>query len=116
VTVDDAAFVPEVHKLLVSTCINPLTALYRIPNGLACEPPYATHFARLAHEGAAVLRATGLDIDDRSALELAAGVARATAPTHQALYRLLLALESRSSQNGLADVGRRREGSREGSP
>jgi 2-dehydropantoate 2-reductase len=127
----------RMRKLLVSTCINPLTALYRIPNGLACEPPYAMHFARLAHEGAAILRAAGLDIDDRSALELAAGVARATAgnrssmlqdveagreteaefltgallkmaaahdvaaPTHQALHRFLLALESRSSQDGI---------------
>ena len=146
----------RMRKLLVSTCINPLTALYRIPNGLACEPPYATHFARLAHEGAAVLRAAGLHIDDRSALELAAGVARATArnrssmlqdveagreteaefltgallkmavahdvaaPTHRVLYRFLrkeqsaeqamLALESESSQDGPADVGRRREG------
>lgn len=147
----------RMRKLLVSTCINPLTALYRIPNGMACEPPYATHFARLAHEAAAVLRAAGLDIDDRAALEMAVGVARATtrnrssmlqdveagreteaefltgallemasahevaAPTHQALYRFLrkehsaeqamLALESRSSQDGLEDVGRRREGS-----
>jgi 2-dehydropantoate 2-reductase len=147
----------RMRKLLVSTCINPLTALYRIPNGMACEPPYATHFTRLAHEGAAILRATGVDIDDRAALELARGVARATArnrssmlqdveagreteaefltgallemasahgvaaPTHQALDRFLrkehsaeqakLALESRSSQDGLADVGRRREGS-----
>lgn len=147
----------RMRKLLVSTCINPLTALYRIPNGMACEAPYATHFARLAHEGAAVLRASGLDIDDRDALQLVADVARATArnrssmlqdveaggetevefltgallqmasahdvaaPTHQALYSFLrkehsaeqamLALESRSSQDGLGDVGRWREGS-----
>jgi 2-dehydropantoate 2-reductase len=138
----------RMRKLLVSTCINPLTALYRIPNGMACEPPYAMHFARLAYEGAAILRSAGLDIDDRSALELAAGVARATArnrssmlqdveagreteaefltgallkmasahdvaaPTHQVLYRFLrkehsaeqamLALESRSSQDGIS--------------
>ena len=147
----------RMRKLLVSTCINPLTALYRIPNGMACEPPHAAPFTRLAHEGAAVLRAAGVDIDDRAALELASGVARATArnrssmlqdveagreteaqfltgallematahdvdaPTHRALYRFLrkehsaeqamLALEARSSQDGLADVGRRREGS-----
>lgn len=77
----------RMRKLLVSTCINPLTALYRIPNGQACEPPHATHFARLAREGAAVLRAAGLDIDDRSALELAAGVARATAGNRSSMLQ-----------------------------
>lgn len=155
--IEPRIFEARMRKLLVSTCVNPLTALYRIPNGMACEPPYAAHFTRLAQEGAAVLRAAGVDIDDRAALELATGVARATArnrssmlqdieagreteaefltgallqmasahdvaaPTHQAFYRFLrkehsaeqtmLALESRSSQDGLGDVGRRREGS-----
>jgi 2-dehydropantoate 2-reductase len=69
----------RMRKLLVSACINPLTALHRIPNGMVCEPPYVRHLSRLATEGAAILRAEGIDIDDRSAIESVCGVARATA-------------------------------------
>lgn len=77
----------RMRKLLVNACINPLTALYRIPNGMVCEPPYARHLSRLATEGAAILRAGGVDIDDQSAIELVCGVARATAQNRSSMLQ-----------------------------
>lgn len=77
----------RMRKLLVNACINALTALYRIPNGMVCEPPYAQHLSKLAAEGAAILRAEGIDIDDRSAIDLVRGVARATAQNRSSMLQ-----------------------------
>lgn len=77
----------RLRKLLVNTCINALTALYRIPNGKVCEPPYLRHAAKLATEGAAILRAEGVDLDDRSAIELVCDVARATARNRSSMLQ-----------------------------
>lgn len=77
----------RMRKLLVSACLNALTALHRIPNGRACEPPFVHQVSRLATEGAAILRAEGLDIDDRSAIDLVCGVARATAQNRSSMLQ-----------------------------
>lgn len=77
----------RLRKLLVSACINALTALLRIPNGKVCEPPHMRHISRLATEGAAILRAEGIELDDRSAIELVCGVARATAQNRSSMLQ-----------------------------
>lgn len=77
----------RMRKLLVNACINAFTALYRIPNGKVCEPPYARHASKLAAEGAAILRAQGVDLDDRAAIELVCNVARATAPNRSSMLQ-----------------------------
>lgn len=77
----------RLRKLLVNACINALTALYRIPNGKVCEPPHMRHLSRLATEGAAILRAEGVDLDDRAALELVCGIARATAQNRSSMLQ-----------------------------
>lgn len=77
----------RLRKLLVNACINALTALYRIPNGSVCEPPYVRRISRLATEGAAILRAEGVDLDDRAAVELVCGVARATAQNRSSMLQ-----------------------------
>jgi 2-dehydropantoate 2-reductase len=77
----------RLRKLLVNACINALTALYRIPNGKVCEAPSVRHISRLATEGAAILRAEGIDLDDRSAIELVCGVAGATAQNRSSMLQ-----------------------------
>lgn len=77
----------RLRKLLVNACINALTALYRIPNGKVCEPPYVRHISKLATEGAAILRAGGVELDDRSAIELVCGVAKATAQNRSSMLQ-----------------------------
>jgi 2-dehydropantoate 2-reductase len=77
----------RLRKLLVNACINALTALYRIPNGKVCEPPYLRHIAKLAAEGAAILRAEGVDLADRSAIELVCDVASATARNRSSMLQ-----------------------------
>ncbi len=77
----------RMRKLLVNACINPLTALYRIPNGTVCEPPYVQYLSTLAGEGAAILAAHGIDIDERSALQLVEAVARATARNRSSMLQ-----------------------------
>jgi len=137
VTVDDAAFVPEVHA-----AGNPPAADWILVLVKAADTRAAAEIAaRMSPRGvlslqngwveellreplAGVLAAQGVTTEAGRETEVefltgallkmasAHGVA---APTHQALYRFLLALESRSSQDRLADAGRRREGSWEGS-
>lgn len=77
----------RMRKLLVNACINALTALYRIPNGKVCEPPCMRHTSKLATEGAAILRAHGIDLDDRSAMDLVCGVAKATARNRSSMLQ-----------------------------
>lgn len=77
----------RLRKLLVNACINALTALYRVPNGEVCEPPYVRHVAKLATEGAAILRAEGVDLEDRSAIEMVCDVARATARNRSSMLQ-----------------------------
>lgn len=77
----------RLRKLLVNACINALTALHRVPNGPVCEPPFMPHVAKLAAEGAAILRAEGIDLDDRAAIDLVCGVARATARNRSSMLQ-----------------------------
>lgn len=77
----------RMRKLLVNACINPLTALYRVPNGAVCEPPYAGTLRALAMEAATVLSAEELDITDPEAIELVTGVARATASNRSSMLQ-----------------------------
>lgn len=77
----------RMRKLLVNACINALTALYRIPNGKVCEPPYVRHTSKLATEGAAILRAEGIDLDDRAAIALVCAVAGATARNRSSMLQ-----------------------------
>jgi 2-dehydropantoate 2-reductase len=77
----------RMRKLIVNACINPLTALYRIPNGRLCEPPHVEILRALAIEAATVLSAEELEMDDEEAVKLVLGVARATAKNRSSMLQ-----------------------------
>lgn len=61
------------RKLLANVCINPVTALFRIRNGEALEPPYFSIVEALAREAAKALR-----LSERTAIAYVKKVAAAT--------------------------------------
>ncbi|MDH4190780.1 MAG: 2-dehydropantoate 2-reductase [Betaproteobacteria bacterium] len=81
----------RLRKLLVNVSINPVAALFRVPNGRVIEAPYA-HFAReLTDEAAAVLAAEGLRIGATQAWERVVAVARATANNRASMLQDIVA-------------------------
>ncbi|CAH1747590.1 2-dehydropantoate 2-reductase [Thauera humireducens] len=78
-------------KLLVNLAINPLAALFRVPNGALLEPPHRVLLDTLVREALPVLRANGLDLDEGAALSRVHGVARATAANRASMLQDVLA-------------------------
>jgi len=74
-------------KLLMNVVINPLAAIFRVPNGAVLELPQRPLFDALLAEAWPVLRAEGLALDEAAARERVIAVARATAPTGPACCR-----------------------------
>jgi 2-dehydropantoate 2-reductase len=81
----------RLRKLLVNVSINPVAALFRVPNGRVIEAPYAHLTQALAHEACAVLAAEGLRITPAQAWRRVAAVARATANNRASMLQDLLA-------------------------
>ncbi|MBS0352437.1 MAG: 2-dehydropantoate 2-reductase [Proteobacteria bacterium] len=78
-------------KLLVNLAINPLAALFRVPNGALCEPPVRLYLEALVREAWPVLRAEGLELDESAALARVVGVAQATADNRASMLQDVLA-------------------------
>jgi 2-dehydropantoate 2-reductase len=75
-------------KLVVSTAINPLTAVLGVPNGALLERPAArTLMAKLARETASVAEALGLKLPFVDAVAAAEQVARQTAANHSSMLQ-----------------------------
>lgn len=66
-------------KLLVNVAINPLAALFQVPNGALLQPPHRVLLDTLVHEAWPVLHAQGLTLDEAAALTRVHAVATATA-------------------------------------
>ena len=78
-------------KLLVNVAINPLAALFRVPNGALLDPPHRVLLDTLVREALPVLHAHGLELDEDAALARVHAVARATAANRASMLQDLLA-------------------------
>lgn len=81
----------RLRKLLVNVSVNPVAALFRVPNGRVIEAPYAHLTQALAREACAVLVAEGVKITPAQAWGRVAAVARATAGNRASMLQDLLA-------------------------
>ncbi len=75
-------------KAVVNAAINPLTALWRVPNGEVCSGAYRREvMAQLAHEAAAVGRARGVKLPFMHEVAYVASVCRATAGNRSSMLQ-----------------------------
>ncbi|ATE62195.1 ketopantoate reductase family protein [Thauera sinica] len=78
-------------KLLVNLAINPLAALFRVPNGALLDPPFRACLDALVDEAWPLLRAEGLALDEAAAHARVAEVARATGTNRASMLQDVLA-------------------------
>ncbi|MCK6393243.1 ketopantoate reductase family protein [Zoogloea sp.] len=78
-------------KLLVNVAINPLAALFRVPNGALLEAPHRVLLEALVSEAWPVLREAGLTLDEAAALARVQAVATATAANRASMLQDVLA-------------------------
>lgn len=78
-------------KLLVNVAINPLAALFRVPNGALLEAPHRVLLDALVGEAWPVLRAAGLQVDADAARARVHTVATATAGNRASMLQDVLA-------------------------
>ncbi len=78
-------------KLLVNLAINPLAALFRVPNGALLDAPHRVWLEALVREAWPVLRAEGLALAEAEALARVLAVASATAGNRASMLQDVLA-------------------------
>ncbi|MFT3757513.1 ketopantoate reductase family protein [Thauera sp.] len=78
-------------KLLVNAAINPLAALFQVPNGALLQPPHRLLLDTLVHEAWPILHARGLALDEAAALARVHAVATATAGNRASMLQDVLA-------------------------
>jgi 2-dehydropantoate 2-reductase len=81
----------RLRKLLANVCLNPVTALFRVPNGALLQPPYVMFAEALAAEAAAALVAEGLKITAGEAVRRVMEVAKTTARNRSSMLQDVLA-------------------------
>lgn len=73
------------HKLLINCVINPLTAIYRIPNGALAEKKFTSEKTALIEEFVTVAKACGHDIERQQAYRQVEQVIQATAKNRSSM-------------------------------
>lgn len=81
----------RLRKLLISACINPVAALFRLRNAETLKVPYARFTETLASEAAPVLAAEGLHMSAAQCRETVRRVAQATARNRCSMLQDVLA-------------------------
>lgn len=74
-------------KLAVNAVINPLTAIYQIPNGQLRLPQYQAMIQEICQESAQVMQAHGLDIDLQEILARVYEVIDKTAKNYSSMHQ-----------------------------
>ena len=74
-------------KLLINAVINPLTALFDIPNGALAEPRYKPLLHAMCHEIVTVMRAAGLHAQDDEAIAVVNDVIHATRANYSSMHQ-----------------------------
>ena len=91
VRVEPQIVAARLAKLLMNVVINPLAAIFRVPNGAVLELPQRPLFDALLAEAWPVLRAEGLALDEAAARERVIAVARATGANRASMLQDVLA-------------------------
>lgn len=85
--VEGAIQAARLRKFLVNLVINPLTALFRVPNGALLGQSLRPHAEALLREAWPVLNAEGLGLDEACAGVHVFGIARATASNRSSMLQ-----------------------------
>lgn len=89
--VEREIYAARLSKLLVNLAINPVTALFRVPNGALADPPYRVFVEALVREAWPVLRAEGLALDEDAAKKRVFEVIAGTAENRSSMLQDVLA-------------------------
>lgn len=89
--VEPAIGAARLAKLLVNLAINPVTAIFRVPNGALAEPPLRAYVDALIHEAWPVLRVEGLELDESAARARVHEVIESTAANRSSMLQDVLA-------------------------
>jgi len=89
--VEPEIYAARLAKLLVNLAINPVTALFRVPNGALAASPYRGYVEALIREAWPVLRAEGLALDEATARKRVFEVIAGTAENRSSMLQDVLA-------------------------
>ncbi|WP_332669931.1 ketopantoate reductase family protein [Aromatoleum sp.] len=89
--VEREIYAARLAKLLVNLAINPVTALFRVPNGALADPPYRICVEALVREAWPVLRAEGLVLNEAAAKTRVFDVIAGTAENRSSMLQDVLA-------------------------
>lgn len=89
--VEPEIYAARLGKLLVNLAINPVTALFRVPNGALAAPPYRGFVEALVREAWPILRAEGLALDEAAAKKRVFDVIAGSAENRSSMLQDVLA-------------------------